>query len=79
MTFATASKTVDKGRISFSAFGLPGKVVTDNGPQFVSAEFKMFLSANILRHKIAPHYHPARRMARPNVSFRLFKEINKGN
>ncbi|KAL1477324.1 hypothetical protein MTO96_035820 [Rhipicephalus appendiculatus] len=53
------SKTVEKLRSIFAAFGLLEEVVTDNGPQFVSSEFAAFLSSNGIRHKTTPPYHPA--------------------
>jgi len=42
----TASKTVDVLSQTFAAYGLPDQVVTDNGLQFVSAEFSAFLHLN---------------------------------
>ena len=46
-------------RHTFSYDGLPLRVVTDNGPQFTSHEFKDFMSANGIKHQLTPPYHPA--------------------
>lgn len=55
----TASSTIDALREIFSRFGLPLKIVTDNGPQFRAFEFTSFLTMNgIFQHFSAP-YHPA--------------------
>ena len=43
MKSTTASTTIDVARETFARFGLPEQVVTDNGPQFTSAEFAEFL------------------------------------
>ena len=40
---ATSSVTVDKMRSTFASRGLPEIVVSDNGSNFVSSEFKSFL------------------------------------
>ena len=43
----------------FTTFGLPEQLVSDNGPQFVSAEFSQFLKSIGIKHiKFAP-YHPS--------------------
>ena len=39
----TSSVTVDKMRSTFASRGLPEIVVSDNGSNFVSSEFKSFL------------------------------------
>ncbi|KII68853.1 hypothetical protein RF11_03059 [Thelohanellus kitauei] len=46
-------------RSVFSRTGIPESLVSDNGPQFSSAEFKIFLDQNNILHiRLAP-YHPA--------------------
>ncbi len=46
MSCTTAQKTVDVLRHVFTTFGLPQQLVSDNGPQFVAAEFSEFLKQN---------------------------------
>jgi len=50
----------------FSRFGLPLHVVTDNGPQFRSAEFKSFLDQNGVHLSHTAPYHPATNGAAEN-------------
>ena len=41
----------------FARFGLPDILVTDNGPQFASAEFAVFVNQNGVTHVTSsPHY-----------------------
>ena len=42
----------------FASHGLPLEVTTDNGPQFVSEEFKKFLYDNGIKHKRTTPYWP---------------------
>ena len=40
-------------------FGIPEVIVTDNGPQFISEQFKTFCKTNGIRHaRVAPD-HPS--------------------
>ena len=59
MQSITSAKTIEKLRTVFAIHGLPQKVVTDNGPSFVSAEFKQFMSGNGIKHVTSSPYHPS--------------------
>jgi hypothetical protein len=43
----------------FAIFGLPYTLVSDNGRQFVSADFENYLQQNKIQHKKSAPYHPA--------------------
>eukprot|EP00117_Sycon_ciliatum_P019451 scpid51755/ scgid17629/ Uncharacterized protein K02A2.6 len=45
-------------RSAFAAFGLPEEVVSDNGPQFRSAEFNRFLAQMGIAHRCTPPLWP---------------------
>ena len=59
MQSITAAKTIEKLRIVFANHGLPRSVVTDNGPSFISEEFKSFLEKNGIQHSTTSLYHPS--------------------
>ena len=59
MKTITAEKTIEKLRVVFAYFGLPEKIVSDNGPQFTSEQFRLFLLNNGIQHHLVPVYHPA--------------------
>ena len=46
-----ATNTVDALRTWFSRYGLPNQIVSDNGCQFTSHEFKHFCQVNGINHK----------------------------
>ena len=56
---STSQVTIEKLCQSFSNFGLPLMIVTDNGSSFVSEEFQTFLAANGIIHGQSSPYHPA--------------------
>ena len=55
---ATSSVTIDKMRSIFSSHGLPEIVLSNNGSNFVSSEFKSFLQKNGIKHITSAPYHP---------------------
>ncbi|KAL5493753.1 hypothetical protein EMCRGX_G014975 [Ephydatia muelleri] len=54
----TTSGTVKALREIFCRFGLPRVIVSDNGPQFSSQEFKQFCDSNNIVHIRSTPYHP---------------------
>ena len=55
----SATATIKHLRHCFSHFGLPVSLVSDNGPCFVSEQFKMFLKENGVRHITTAIYKPS--------------------
>ena len=58
-TNTTSAATIRELRKIFARFGLPEQLVSDNGPQFVSAEFSQFLKNNGVKHIKSAPYHPS--------------------
>ena len=54
----TSRQTVTALRKLCAQHGLPETLVSDNGTQFTSQEFKEFCRANAVNHILAPPYHP---------------------
>uniref|UniRef100_A0A1B0GGX2 RNA-directed DNA polymerase n=1 Tax=Lutzomyia longipalpis TaxID=7200 RepID=A0A1B0GGX2_LUTLO len=50
--------TIEALQSNFAIFGLPKKLVSDNGSPFQSKEFAQFCSANRILHVTSPPYHP---------------------
>lgn len=59
MRTATSATTIRALRDIFARFGIPDQLVSDNGAQFTSAEFCMFLKQNGIRHIKSAPYHPS--------------------
>ena len=55
---APSSVTIEKMRTTFATHGLPEIVVSYNGSNFVSSEFKSFLQKNGIKHITSAPYHP---------------------
>ena len=73
MSTTTSLATVAELTRLFASYGIPQQLVSDNGPQFTSGEFKEFLRTNGVRHiQIAP-YHPSSNGAAERF-VRTFKE-----
>ena len=51
-------QTVAALRKMCAQHGVPETIVSDNGPQFTSLEFRKFCAANAVNHILAPPYHP---------------------
>ena len=58
MRGATSYHTIETLRKWISQFGLPTQLVSDNGPQFVSNDFKLYLEKNGIKHIRSSVYHP---------------------
>ena len=54
---SSAEVTVEKMRATFTTSGLPQILVTDNGPQFTSAQFAQFTKNNGIKHVTTSPYH----------------------
>ncbi|XP_015280720.1 PREDICTED: uncharacterized protein K02A2.6-like [Gekko japonicus] len=59
MRSTTSTAVVQALRRLFATHGLPDTLVSDNGPQFVSEEFRQFLTNNGIRQMTAAPFHPA--------------------
>lgn len=55
---ATSNRVIAFMRDLFSRWGLPSTVITDNGPQFISHEFGLFLDSLGIKHLKTAYYHP---------------------
>ncbi|XP_048003061.1 uncharacterized protein K02A2.6-like [Leguminivora glycinivorella] len=62
---------------TFSRFGLPRSIVSDNGPQFCSAQYDQFLQSNGIKKILTPTYHPASNGAAENAVKLCKKAIKK--
>ena len=57
MSSTTSLATIQSLRNMFACFGLPEQVITDNGRNFVSEEFKELLQKNGIKHTTSATYH----------------------
>ena len=72
----TASQTIDRLRTIFATHGLPGTLVSDNGPPFSSADFKNFMSLNDILQRGVPPYHPSTNGLAKNMMRSLKQALN---
>lgn len=59
MKSITSYNTIRSLREIFARFGLPNVLVTDNGTNFTSKEFRDFLNSNGIIHKLTAPAHPS--------------------
>ena len=59
MTSTTTEKTLEALSTLFAAHGLPEQIVSDNGPQFTSAEFETCMKKNGIKHIRSAPGHPS--------------------
>ena len=80
MSTTTSLATVVELTRLFASYGIPQQLMSDNGSQFTSQEFKKFLRTNGVRHILTASYHPSSNGAAERF-VRTFKEAmhkNKG-
>lgn len=58
MKSTTTEYTIEKLNEIFSRFGMPEKIVTDNGTQFTSVRFELFCKNKGIEHIRTSPYHP---------------------
>ncbi|XP_033761665.1 uncharacterized protein K02A2.6-like [Pecten maximus] len=58
MRSTTTTLTIELLRNLFARHGIPEQLVSDNGPQFISEEFRQFMKQNGIRHSTSSPYHP---------------------
>ncbi|CAM4645669.1 unnamed protein product [Caretta caretta] len=59
MQSTTAESTIQKLWGLFRHSGLPEQLVSDNGPQFISQEFRNFMKTKGIHHITSAPYHPS--------------------
>lgn len=63
-TPATSKKVIDAFKVVFARFGVPEELLTDNGPQFSSHDFKSFAGSFDINHiTSSPHFHQSNGLA----------------
>lgn len=73
----TATKLIKELDGIFSRFGLPTHVVSDNGPQLTSAEFRAYLRQYKIKHTFSAPYHPATNGAAENMVRTVKSKVDK--
>ena len=59
MSNTSTTQTIAIFRKLFATYGLPEQMLSDNGPQFSSAEFEQFMKGNRVKHIRCAPYHPS--------------------
>ena len=74
MSQITADKTIALLRHLFALYGVPDRIVPDNGPQFVAEDFAVFKTSNGVKHLRCSPCHPASNGAVERF-VRTFKQV----
>ena len=78
----TSSSVIEFLKEQFSRYGIPDTVVTDNGPQFSSQEFRQFtLNWEFVHVSSSPHHHKSNAKVESAVKIAksLIKKLLKDN
>lgn len=73
---ATSIVTIEALRALFARAGLPQQLVSDNGSQFTSEEFQLFMKGNGIKHITTVPFHPATN-GLPERFVQTFKQFMK--
>lgn len=73
----TAHKLIQVLDTMFSTFGLPKLLVSDNGPQLTSVDFRAYLKNYRIKHVLSPPYHPASNGAAENFVRTVKDKVGK--
>lgn len=72
-----ASALINVCETLFARHGLPNHIVTDNGRQFASADFKKFLKGHGVKQSFSSPYHPASNGAAENFVGTFKDKVSK--
>jgi len=59
MDTTISAKTIENLQNLFARYDVPAQLVSDNGVQYKSEEFKLLLKRNGIKHITSAPYHPA--------------------
>ncbi|XP_076301806.1 uncharacterized protein LOC143219883 [Lasioglossum baleicum] len=76
-TNTRTESTIEKFKKIFSCFGLPNHLVTDNGRQYTSNDFALFMKENGVKHTFSAPHHPATNGAAENFVGIFKDKVNK--
>ena len=65
---ATSPNVIKEMKAVFARYGIPDVLVTDNGPQFASAEFAVLAKTWMFKHTTSSPYHPQVKRKEPDDS-----------
>ena len=73
MASSTSSATIENVQTTFARWGIPQRVVTNNGSCFVSAKFKQFFNKNGICQLTSAPYHP---VVWPKEQYRQWNKVS---